>query len=88
MSTAFPEKLISLSKYNSGFTGNSAELEHCLNMIDHVQTVVETWSRNMVDHVSNVSVKWLLLPELWSTMVQIDLNGQPCFDNGAFNVNG
>ena len=22
-------------------------LDHCLNMVDHVQTMVETWSRNM-----------------------------------------
>ena len=32
-------------------------------MVDHVQTMVETWSRYVVDHISNINVKWPPLSE-------------------------
>ena len=34
-----------------------AKLDHSLNMVDHVQTMVETWLMNVFDHVSNINVK-------------------------------
>ena len=58
--------------YESSWT-HPAELDHCRNMVDHV----ETWSRNVVDNVSNINVKWPPLSEHGRNMFL-----WPCSDHG------